>query len=188
MTLKQRIVERLEQLTAKGPGYVDAVVQDSARSGYLVGVPAGEGDLAGASLSLENYDRYSVTLLQMDIFRSHEAVEAETIEAVLRHSAAEVTQRLTYLEEPLELVELDLTEGMAQLRSSPPYTNGGGAMATYWEILIQVAPQPQAKIARYRWQASSEGREVLAYPATFATLGRIAEDLAASLTYKDSVR
>lgn len=184
MTLKQRIIERLEQLTAKGPTYVDAIVQDSARSGYLVGVPASESDRAGASLSLENYDRYSVTLLHMDIFLSNETVDADQVEVFLRHSTAEINRRLTYLEETLELVELDLTEGVAQLRSNPPYTNGGGAMATYWEIMVQATPQPHVRIGRYRWQASNEGREILAYPATFATLGRMAEDLVASLNFK----
>jgi hypothetical protein len=101
-------------------------------------------------------------------------------EAYLRHSAERVISRLTYLEEPLALLELDATEKLAQLRSQPPHQDGD--KLAYWEMFIWAAPQPRVKLTRYQWQPDTRERTQLVYPATFATLGRIAQDLALSLT------
>jgi hypothetical protein len=65
------------------------------------------------------------------------------------------------------------------LRSDPPYHDG--QRLTYWEVLIWANPHPRARLTRYRWQAGNQDREALVYPATFASLGRIAQDLALSL-------
>ena len=52
---------------------------------------------------------------------------------------------------------------------------------TYWEVLIWAEPRPRARLTRYRWTPGRSEREAVAYPATFATLGRMANDLALSL-------
>jgi hypothetical protein len=91
-----------------------------------------------------------------------------------------VIQRLTYLEEPLGLVELENDDGLAQIRSSPPHYSSDDEV-TYWEIQIWTTPRPKAYLARYRWIPGQAGREVVAHPVTFATLSRIAQDLALTL-------
>ena len=96
----------------------------------------------------------------------------------LSAAAATVARRLSFLEEPLAVWELDGSEGIAQLRSSPPQREGDAL--SYWEVTLWAEP-PRAQVARYHWQPGMAEREVVAYPATFALLGRVADALAAAL-------
>ena len=179
MNLQQRIAEQLEQLAARGPQNVDAIIQESPEAGYIVGIPAGEGKGVGASISLADFDRYSVTLRHLSVYNNCLTVDDSETEDYLQRAAAELTQRLSYLEEPLALLELNTVDGIAQLRSNPP--ENGPNDSTYWEVTVSVTPYPQAKMGRYYWQAGNRERLPVTYPATFATLGRLAKDIAASL-------
>ncbi|HNP70490.1 MAG TPA: hypothetical protein PKK15_05255, partial [Kouleothrix sp.] len=96
----------------------------------------------------------------------------------LSAAAAAAARRLSFLEEPLAVWELDGGEGMAQLRSSPPQRDAGEV--SYWEVTLWAA-EPRAQVARYRWAPGMAEREALAYPATFALLGRMADALADAL-------
>lgn len=180
MNLDKRVIEQLEQLALKGPKQVEAVILNSAQQqGYIVGVPAGAEE-PSAALTLEAYDRYSVALRQLEV--SHQQVvllEGSDPAAYLRRCAERAVQRLTYLEEPLLLLELDPAEKLAQLRSDPPQPDGEARI--YWELFIRARPQRHARLTRYRWQPGKPEREQVTYPATFATLGRIAQDLALSI-------
>lgn len=129
-----------------------------------------------AELSFFDRDRYSVTLRELAAGAGG-AAPADS-RAFLSAAAAAVARRLSFLEEPLAVWELDGGEGMAQLRSSPPQREG--EEVSYWEVTLWAAPA-RALAARYRWQPGMAEREVLAYPATFALLGRIADGLAAAL-------
>ena len=172
----QRVTEQLEQLVAKGVNRIGNVIQDSS-GGYILGIPT-DGKGADASLSLVDYDRYSVILHYLEVTDSSLIINGN-VENYLHLCAAEISRRLTYLEEPLVLLELDTIEGIAQLRSSPPEQSIAGF--SYWELKVWVEPQPRARLARYRWRADSYERSPLPQPITFATLARIAEDLAACL-------
>lgn len=178
MNLDKRVIEQLEQLVNKGPKQIDAVILNSAQQqGYIVGVPAGAEE-PSAALTLEAYDRYSVALRQLEVSHQQAAMpEGSDPAAYLRRCAERAVQRLTYLEEPLILLELDPAEKLAQLRSDPPHQDG--EKLTYWELFIRATPHLHARLARYRWQPDE--REQITYPATFATLGRIAQDLALSI-------
>jgi hypothetical protein len=186
MNIQQRAIEQLEQLAAKGPKEVEAIVKAPSEAGYIIGVPAIEGKGSGASLSIRDYDRYSVTLKHLEVYDNSLAVEPGQTRAYLERCAARLNQSITYLEEPLILLELDPVEGIAQLRSETPSVEGPAsepdqAQLFYWEIMLQTMPHPRAKIARYRWQAGQSDRENLIYPATFITLGRLIKDMAESL-------
>lgn len=129
-----------------------------------------------AELSFFDRDRYSVALRELAVGVGT-AAPADA-RAFLSAAAAGVARRLSFLEEPLAVWELDGGEGLAQLRSSPPLRDGDEV--SYWEVTLWAAPA-RAQAARYRWQPGMAEREVLAYPATFALLGRIADGLAAAL-------
>lgn len=178
MSLKQRLMNQLEQLVAKGPQHVDAVTPSTSEQGYLIGLPSEDG--VGVSLSLADYDRYSITLQHLEVYNKSVTIEEADEENYLNQVAAEISQRLTYLEEPLALIELSTTDGLAQLRSSPPEHSRDES--TYWEVTVRTKPHPQTRIARYRWVAGNRQRTTVIYPATFAPLGRMAQDLAASLS------
>jgi hypothetical protein len=182
MDIQQRTVEQLEELAAKGPKAIDAVIQESAELGYIVGVPPIEGRGIGASLRIGNYDRYSVMLRYLEVYDNSLTLDSQDIKTYLEQCAAEISQRVTFLEEPLTLVELEPTEAIAQLRSGPPLSEQNEDKAIYWELLVQATPHPRLKLARYQWQAGKRDRENILYPVTFVTIGRIAKNLAASLT------
>lgn len=176
MDIKQQIIKYLEKLAAKGPREVEAVMLDSTERGYLVGLPP-EGPGSGVSLNIEEYDRFSVTLRHLEVYDSSLAISDG--EAYLRQVAAQICQRLVYLDEPLTLVELDTIEYVAQLRSELTQTEA--AERTYWEVMVHASPRPHARLMRYHWSAAAPARQVLSYPMTFGTVGRLVEDLAKSL-------
>jgi len=145
-----------------------------------------------AALDFFDNDRYSVALRELAVGINVD-VPADA-RAYLSAAAAAVARGLNFLEEPLAVWELDGREGMAQLRSSPPlrepstHSTGsgqassgqGGEEVSYWEVTL-TSEQPSARAARYRWAPGMAEREIVAYPATFALLGRMADVLAGAL-------
>ena len=131
---------------------------------------------AQATLEFFDYDRFSVTLRTLDVGGGSFEGDAR---AYLSARAAEIARRLSYLEEPLAVWELDGGERVAQLRSSPPQREG--EEISYWEITLAAGARPGARMARYRWAPGMAEREVVAYPAAFALVGRMVDSLAAAL-------
>lgn len=186
MDIREQLIEQLKQFAAKGLKQAEAVIQNSAESSYIVGALSETDEGIGASLNLADYDRFSVALRSLEIFNKTSTIHADEVKSYLQQSTKAIVDKLTYLEEPLELLELDPIEGIAQLRSNPPLTNVDESEVTYWEVFLRVSPHPHVKLARYHWSADTGDRVVVAYPATFTTLGRIAEDLVIGLTQKVS--
>ena len=168
MIIKERVVAQLEQFVknqlegSNGPG------RPSSEPEYVVEIPS-EGEGVGAAVSFSDFDRYSVTFSLIDVYVGLKLPD-EAGEDYLRHAAAELCRRLTYLEEPLQLLELSPVDGVAQLRSNPPEQRP--TERVYWEVTLQTSPKPRARLTRYRWGAGNGARKPLAYPATFSTLGR----------------
>jgi hypothetical protein len=131
---------------------------------------------AQATLEFFDHDRFSVTLRALDVGGA--SFEGD-VRAELSARAAEIARRLSYLEEPLAVWELDGRERVAQLRSSPPQREGDEV--SYWEVMLTAGAQLAARIARYRWATGMAEREVVAYPATFALVGRMTDSLRAAL-------
>jgi hypothetical protein len=189
MNISKRVIEQLEQLVSKGPEETEAVVLDSAQQqGYIVGVTAEAEGLSMAeglrvSLALADYDRYSVALRNLQVaYYKDSPQNGDKVEAYLRQRAEQITQRLTYLAEPLELLELDAEAGLVQLRSRAPQQEGEERV--YWEAMLQARPHPTVSLTRYRWTPDGSEREPFVYPITFVTLGRIVQDLADTLVGK----
>jgi hypothetical protein len=161
MSIGKQLIERLRE-SAEEPA-----------NGPPLSVAAGGAE---ARLAFFDRDRYSVTLRELTV-GSGAAAPADA-RAFLSATAAEVARRLSFLEEPLAVWELDGGEGMAQLRSSPPQRDG--AELSYWEVTLTAA-EPAARAARYRWAPGMAEREPVAYPATFSLIGRMADALADAL-------
>lgn len=186
MDIKKQVVEQLEQFTVSGSKRGEAVVQNGVEPGFVVAALSETDEGVGASINLADYDRYSVMLHHLEVFNKKTTVNAAKTESYLQQSAEAIAEALTFLEEPLELLELDPVERVAQLRSNPPLSNANESEVTYWEAFLHANPHPVVKLARYHWSAETGERQVVAYPATFSTLGRIAEALAVSLTQKST--
>lgn len=165
MSIGKQVVEQLRQL-ASGAG----ALPDGAPL-----VVAGQASQAG--LLVSDYDRYSVALDELMVADDRPA--PADAHAYLSASAAAVARRLSFLEEPLAVWELDGAEGTAQLRSSPPLREDD--QVSYWEVVLTAGVQPAARAARYRWAPGMAERELVVYPATFALLGRLADALAEAL-------
>lgn len=178
MQIRKSVIEQLEQLVNRKPEEVPGVILPSAQQeGYIVTIPTGE-NTPNISVTLQDYDRYSVILRKLEVNTNGLPLNHE-VETYLRGCAEEITTRLTYFEEPMTLFELDTTAGQAQLRTEPVQENEA---VIYWEVFIEAASNPKATLTRYRWTPDQRDREATGYPATFVLVGRIATDLAESLS------
>jgi hypothetical protein len=162
MTLGKQLVEALRRLDAGGA------------DGPLV-VAHGQ---ASARLELTDHDRYSAAVRSLVVALGEREAPADA-RAELSARAAAIIRRLSYLEEPLAVWELDGDARRAQLRSSPPQREGDEVV--YWEVTLHAGERPSAGIARYRWAPGMPEREPVDEPATFALIGRIAGSLEAAL-------
>jgi hypothetical protein len=172
MSIGKQMIEQLRRL-AQG----EAIAQEDGDRKTLA-VP---GDGPSARLEFYDIDRYSVTMRAVEIGAPLAPADAR---AFLSPTAAEIARRLAFLEEPLAVWELDGAERVAQLRSSPPLREGDEV--SYWEVELWTpangAAQSGARATRYHWSPGMVEREVVAYPATFGLVGRIADGLAEALT------
>src|SRR6186713_469823 len=109
MSIGKQITEQLRRL-ADGD---QAVVEAAAENTLLV-----QDATLRATLEFSDYDRYSLTLRALTVGAGNSA--PEDVRAYLSATAAEVARRLSFLEEPLAVWELDGGERTAQLRSAPP--------------------------------------------------------------------
>jgi hypothetical protein len=56
-----------------------------------------------------------------------------------------------------------------------------GEEVSYWEVTLWAGDEPGARAVRYHWAPGMAEREVVAYPATFALVARMADSLAEAL-------
>src|SRR5262245_60362810 len=159
MRIGKQITEQLRRL-ADG----DRTMLDSGDENVLLVV----AQPLHAKLEFFDHDRYSVTLRELTVGAGAEA--PSDARAYLSSRGAEVARRLSFLEEPLAVWELDGGERIAQLRSSPPLREG--EEISYWEVTLWAGAEPGARVIRYHWSPGMAEREVLAYPATFALVAR----------------
>jgi hypothetical protein len=171
MTLGKHLIEQL-RLLAAGESVLAKLPTDGDRSRLVI-----IDQPAQATLEFFDHDRYSVTLRALDV-SSGMPFEGDARTYLSAHAAV-IARQLNYLEEPLAVWELDGTEQVAQLRSSPPQREG--EELSYWEVTLRADEPSGARIMRYRWAPDMAEREVVAYPATFALVGRLADSLATAL-------
>lgn len=179
MALGKLLIEQLKRLAQDGPQAANMRDGSEGHARIVAGT-----EQHSARLEFTDHDRYSVALLSLEVGSGMPA-EADT-RAYLSSRAAEIARRLSYLEEALAVWELDGSEAIAQLRSSPPQREE--QELSYWEVVLKAGSQPSASIARYRWAPGMTEREQIQYPATFALVGRLTESLAAALTEIDDNR
>jgi hypothetical protein len=168
MSIGKQITEHLRRL-ADG----DRTVLEAGAENVLLVLDAP----LRARLEFSDHDRYSLTLRELTLGVGGAA--PNDARAYLSATAAEVARRLSFLEEPLAVWELDGGERMAQLRSSPPQREGDAV--TYWEVTLWAGDEPGARAVRCHWSPGMAEREVLAYPATFALIARMADSMVAAL-------
>jgi len=96
-----------------------------------------------------------------------------------------VASRVTYLLEPLKVIETAPRLGLMQIRSARPLVRRG--QTEYYEILaaLQVDGHIGLSLARYRTQKGARGRTLVPINLTWETLERLLDDLTAAFLAGD---
>jgi hypothetical protein len=92
----------------------------------------------------------------------------------LKEVSQSLTSRLTYLLEPIGLVEADADRCSVQLRSSPPQKGEDGT--SYYELMVRKGGD--ITLSRYSKQ-SGQFRQIVPANVTREVLGRLADDFIA---------
>lgn len=134
-------------------------------------------ELSGAQVAFYDADRYSISLQALKV--THLTVPSNDLRTCLNTAADAVVRRLSFLEEPLAVWEVEQGDLLAQLRSAPPLREGEELF--YWEVVLSAEDRLSATLGRFRWSPGLVEREAVRYPATFAMVARITDALEAAL-------
>jgi hypothetical protein len=107
-------------------------------------------------------------------FRSDLLANAETSQ--LTRIADRLASKLTYLLEPLRVIEVDGQAGAVQMRSHPPYQRQ--QQTRYYEVLVERGGS--LSLVRYE-RLPGQSRTRLAATVTREVFHRLAEDFAAAV-------
>jgi len=94
----------------------------------------------------------------------------------LKEISQTLTAKLTYLLEPIGLVEADADRCSVQLRSSPPQKNDDGT--SYYELMVRRGGH--ITLSRYSKQPG-QLRQIVPAQVTREVLGRLADDFLAAV-------
>jgi hypothetical protein len=94
----------------------------------------------------------------------------------LERLAKSLSERLTYLMEPIRPIEIDADACVAQLRSSPPQRDDDGR--SYYELVVRRGGE--IALARYRKESGAPRQQIVA-TVTREVLLRLADDFEAVL-------
>lgn len=155
--------------------YYDTIEQELHRLAML-----GRGTLTAAD---DDAGSLQAELLQVDplavaftsfVFTSDRLASVET--AQLTRIADALASKLTYLLEPLRVIEVDGQAGAVQMRSHPPYQRE--RQTRYYEVLVQRGGS--LSLVRYE-RPPGQARNPIAAHVTREVFHRLADDFAATV-------
>ena len=132
-----------------------------------------QADNGRLEATIANADTMSVAFTSF-VFHSDRLAHAET--AQLSRIADALASKLTYLLEPLRVVEVDGNAGAVQMRSHPPYQRD--KQTKYYEVLVQRGGS--LSLVRYERQPG-EARQAISAHVTEEVFYRLADDFAAAV-------
>jgi hypothetical protein len=153
MTIKQDIASELQRLAPSG-GELEVRTPNGRIVGNLDAV-----DAIGCSFTRFDYQSASLANATIDS---------------LKALSAKIQQRLTYLLEPVSLLEVDAESVSIQMRSSPPQVGDDGR--SYYELLVRRGGE--VTLRRYH-KTAGQPRQIVPAQVTREVLGRLAEDFIA---------
>ena len=98
---------------------------------------------------------------------------------MLKTWAARLSERITYLLENIEPLEVSAEDGAVLIRSSPPDRHD--AATTYYDILVESQAEGCFTLRRYCRASGSTQREVVAMQLTREVLKKLVTDLVATV-------
>lgn len=153
MTIKQDIALELQRLAPTG-GELEVRTSTGRIVGQLDVV-----DAVGCSFARFDYQSTNLANATVDS---------------LKALSNKIQQRLTYLMEPISLLETDAESVSIQMRSSPPQVGDDGR--SYYELLVRRGGE--VTLRRYH-KAAGQPRQIVPAHVTREVLGRLAEDFVA---------
>jgi hypothetical protein len=145
----------------------------------LAGLPQGPGRVAVSdgprhlTCEITEHNALAVSLLQVQL-RTSELAQA-SLDHLNRISTV-LSERLTYLMEPISPIEIDADACVVQMRSSPPQRDDDGR--TYYELLVRRGGE--ISLCRYRKEKAA-GRQQVSATLTREVLTRLVSDFCAVL-------
>jgi hypothetical protein len=158
MSLKQQVVQQLQQFAASGPGP------------FQLDLAAPMGRLTA---NLQAVDRLACAFDGLQ-FESPKLANKSIDD--LKHLSSELCNKVSYLLEPIALIETDVDTCSTQLRSNPPLKEDDQTF--YYEILVRRGGS--ISLCRFQKQPG-DVRQTVAANLTHEVLARLAEDFAAAI-------
>jgi hypothetical protein len=116
-------------------------------------------------LKLADWDRLGCLFARLDM--------EHTTEGQLRIDPVRISEKISYLEERLEVIEREGGEGRTVLRSSPPRADGDAI--SFYELVLDQSTR--FSLARYRYDYKTEERTPATASLARDTLERLLNDL-----------
>lgn len=157
MTLRTQFEHELNQIGAGGAATVDLTV-------------------GGRRLTCDLVERNSLAVA-FQVLRVATPELAGASSTRLERVAKSLSDRLTYLMEPIRPIEIDADACVAQLRSSPPQRDDDGR--SYYELTVRRGGE--IALARYRKEPGSVRQQIPAH-VTREVLLRLTDDFEAVLS------
>ncbi len=159
MTLSREIAAAVDEITAPLAAPREVTVEEGPSRLTLHLNAAGPVGLACDSLEFETTSR------------------PEWSPEALRAWGGRLTARLTYLMEPLVVLEHDPVDNQVKIRSESPTQRSG--RRTYYEVRLY--PRGALRLSRVSYDEATRRREPTPCQLTLEALERLADDLVASV-------
>jgi hypothetical protein len=127
----------------------------------------------GAEVEMDVSDADRLGLLSTETRAVRKGGSEESDPAALTRQANEMARRVTYLQEPLAVIEMDGRRGRAVLRSASPRTEGSSIR--YTEAVFENGRS--ATVRRYRTERGTRTRRAEPSNLSTETAARLAGDL-----------
>lgn len=174
MTLGQKIVDKLNVMRQMENQMNFSMKRMGEADGYAI-----EDTVDGIHLRVEiqDFDKFSFLVKSISAARLEAHLPTAPIKDLLLRQAAEAERRIFYLIESFRLVEMDETNGVAQIRSAAPHQKNDEKR--YYEILLEQGNR--LTFMRYQKNAHDKKRDNVPSHLSEELLERLTDDLAAIL-------
>jgi len=164
MSVGTKMLERMRNLIQEG---------DSTPTQQRPLTVALQEEHTGVEAEVYAFDTLGVSLRGLTVWGDHR-------DAALEMLAQTISRHVTYLWEPLALIERDLEREEVQMRSAPPLVEDK-AIEFYEGWLTRCDGAPRFRLVRYRRQNGESRRTSMHITLTHEVFRRLVDDLASIL-------
>ncbi len=168
MSYGQVLVKRIQEEKARG------VYADPKQKYYYL---QQEVDDVQFQVRFKDIEKLGIVLDYLSVQKLSPILDVSLINRKLEEQAAAVEQNITFLLEGFKLIEMDLQNKRAQLRSYPPYTKENSKY--YYEIMLDEGTK--AHFQRYEYSMTDKRYQKITSQLTIEIFERLVDELTALL-------